>query len=142
VRLLIDTNLLVSAILNAGLPRQLLTAARAGRFDLCTSEHLLDELYRVLGYAKLASRLNQANVTALDVVTQLRTLATVVTPAHVPRVVRTDPDDDHVLAAALQARADLIVTGDTRDLLPLGRYEGIFIVTARQAWDRLALQVN
>ena len=48
-----------------------------------------------------------------------------------------DPDDDHVLAAALTGAVDLIASGDKRDLLPLGSYKGIPIVTARQAWQRI-----
>jgi predicted nucleic acid-binding protein len=54
-------------------------------------------------------------------------------------VVPTDADDDHVLAAALAAGADLIASGDRRDLLPLGSYEGIPIVTAVEALQRLGL---
>lgn len=60
-------------------------------------------------------------------------------PIAVPHVVQTDPDDDHVLAAALAADADLIASDDRRDLLPLGSYEGIAIVTAREALERLAV---
>lgn len=139
MRLLLDTNLLVSASLTqGGLPRQLLDAARGGRFELCTSEHLLRELQRVLAYPKLADRLTRAQTSADFLVAQLRTLCLVVhTPAEVPRVIDTDPDDDHVLAAAVAARADWIVSGDVRDVLPLGSYQGIPIVTARQAWERL-----
>ena len=64
-------------------------------------------------------------------------LSVVVSPLAVPRVVPTDPDDDHVLAAALAGAVDLIASGDKRDLLPLGSYQGIPIVTARQAWERI-----
>jgi predicted nucleic acid-binding protein len=54
-------------------------------------------------------------------------------------VVATDPDDDHELAAAVAAAADLIASGDRRDLLPLGSYEGIPIVTAREGLERIGL---
>lgn len=57
-------------------------------------------------------------------------------------MIPTDPDDDHVLAAAVAARVDLIVSGDARDVLPLGSYQGIPIVTARQAWERLSPPAN
>jgi len=67
----------------------------------------------------------------------LRRLAVIVSPLTVPRVVPTDPDDDHVLAAALAGNADLIVSGDKRDLLPLGSYEDIPIITTREAVERL-----
>jgi putative PIN family toxin of toxin-antitoxin system len=139
VRFVIDTNLLVSGVISSGLPRQLLDAARAGEFELCTSNALLAELERVLGRAKFAGRLAQAGLTPQDIVNDLRRLAVVVIPTSVPRVVPNDPDDDHVLAAALAGTADLIASGDRRDLLPLSSYEGIAIVTAREAMERLTL---
>ncbi|MEJ8846251.1 putative toxin-antitoxin system toxin component, PIN family [Variovorax rhizosphaerae] len=138
MRFVIDTNLIVSGVISPGLPRQLLDAARAGEFELCISEALLVELQRVLGRTKFADRL--AGRTPESITADLRLLAIVVTPASVPRVVPTDPDDDQVLAAALAGAADLIASGDRRDLLPLASYEGIPIVSAREAWDRLSLQ--
>lgn len=90
-----------------------------------------------MGRQKFAQRLAQAGLTPHGIVDDLRALAVVVTPLAVPRVVPTDPDDDHVLAAAFTGMADLIASGDRRDLLPLGSYQGIPIVTARQAWQRI-----
>lgn len=60
-----------------------------------------------------------------------------VSPADTPRVVPTDPDDDHVIAAAITGRADLVASGDRRDLLPMGSFQGIPITTAREAVERL-----
>ncbi len=91
----------------------------------------------MLGRDKFASRLAQAGLTSQDIVDDLRYLALVVSPASVPRVVLTDPDDDHVLAAALTGAADLIASGDKRDLLPLGSYESMPIVTAANALQRV-----
>jgi uncharacterized protein len=61
----------------------------------------------------------------------------VVSPTNTPHVVLTDPDDDHVIAAAVASQADLTASGDKRDLLPLGSHAGIAIVTAREAVERL-----
>lgn len=138
MRIVIDTNLLVSGVISAGLPRQLVDAAKAGEFELCTSEVLLAELLDVIARSKFAARLAQAGFTPMDVVEDLRTLAVVVSPITIARVVLTDPDDDHVLAAALTGAADLIASGDKRDLLPLGSYQGIPIITAREALERIA----
>ncbi len=80
----------------------------------------------------------QAGLTPTGIVDDLRRLALVVTPPAVPRVVALDPDDDQVLACALAAGADLIVSGDKRDLLPLGHYQGMPIVAARVAITRIA----
>ncbi len=138
MRIVLDTNLLVSGIISTGLPRQLVDAAKAGAFELCTSEMLLDELLDVISRDKFAARLAQAGLTPLAIVDDLRALAVVVSPSMVARVVLADPDDDHVLAAALTGVADLIATGDKRDLIPLGSYQGIPIVTAKAALERVA----
>jgi putative PIN family toxin of toxin-antitoxin system len=138
MRIVIDTNLLVSGVISAGLPRQLVDAAKAAEFELCTSEILLAELLDVIARDKFAARLAQAGLTPLAIVEDLRALAVVVSPTSVPRVVPTDPDDDHVFAAALTGAADLIASGDKRDLLPLGNYQGIPIVTAREALKRIS----
>ena len=55
-----------------------------------------------------------------------------------PRVVAGDADDDQVIAAAVAARADLIVSGDRKHLLPLGSHQGIDIVDAAEAVRRIA----
>lgn len=136
MRLVVDTNLIVSGLISSGVPRQLLEAARAGAFELCTSETLLTELLSVLCRPKFANRLGGR--APQDIVEDLRRLAFVATPISVPRVVATDPDDDHVLAAAVASAADLIASGDRHDLLPLGSYAGMDIVTAREALERIA----
>lgn len=137
MRFVLDTNLLVSGVIAAGLPRRLVDGAKAGEFELCTSEVLLAELLDVLSRWKFAPRLAQAGLTPEGIVGDLRRISVVVSPQAVPRVVPTDPDDDHVLAAALAGAADIIASGDKRDLLPLGTYAGIPIVTAREAVERL-----
>jgi predicted nucleic acid-binding protein len=64
VRLVLDTNLLVSGVIAAGLPRRLVDGAKAGEFELCTSEVLLAELLDVLSREKFAARLSQAGLIA------------------------------------------------------------------------------
>jgi putative PIN family toxin of toxin-antitoxin system len=137
LRVVLDTNLLVAGVIATGLPRRLIEGAKAGEFELCTSEVLLAELLDVLSRAKFATRLSQAGLTPQGVVDDLRRLAVVVSPTDVPRVVSTDPDDDHVIAAAITGQADLIASGDKRDLLPMGRCANIPIVNAREAVERL-----
>ena len=138
MRIVIDTNLLISGVISAGLARQLMEAVKTGEFEWCTSEVLLAEFLDVMARDKFASRLALAGLTPQAIVDDLRTLAWVVSPTEVARVVPSDTDDDHVLAAALSGAVDLIVTGDKRDLLALGSYQGIPIVTARQAMERIA----
>ena len=111
--------------------------SKAGEFRLCTSEVLLAEWLEVLSRAKFDARLGQAGLIPQGIVDDLRRIVIVVAPADTPRVVPTDPNDDHVIAAAIAGTADLIASGDKRDLLPLGSFQGIPIVTAREAVERL-----
>ena len=137
MRVLIDTNVFVSAMISAGPPRQLVNAGRAGVFNIYTSETLLAEMLDVLSRDKFAARLRISGLTAAGIVEDIRRVSTVVSPLAVPRVVAGDPDDDHVLAAALAGGVDLVATGDKRDLSPLGSYQGIEIVTPRVALESI-----
>lgn len=137
MKMLLDTNVLVSSILSSNAPRRLLDGARRGEFELVSSETLLRELQNVPGRPKFATKLAQAGLTPESLVLDLRRICTVVAPLSVPQVVQTDPDDDHVLAAAWTGGVDLIVSGDLRDLLPLRQHAGIPIVSAREALIQL-----
>ncbi|MDP2823383.1 MAG: putative toxin-antitoxin system toxin component, PIN family [Sulfuritalea sp.] len=134
MRVVLDTNTLVSALLSPhGPPRRLLDNARAQVFELCSSPVLVAELLDVVSREKFAQRLAAAGLTPLGIVGEIRRLATMATPTDVPRVVANDADDDHVLACALTAQADLIVSGDKHLLKLGGQYQGIAIVTPAQA---------
>ncbi|MBK8336629.1 MAG: putative toxin-antitoxin system toxin component, PIN family [Sterolibacteriaceae bacterium] len=105
----------------------------AMRCAYCTLRVLMAELLDVVSREKFAKRLAAAGLTPLGIVGEIRRLAVMSAPLSVPRVVANDADDDHVLACALTAQADLIVSGD-KHLLGLGdNYQGIAIVTPAQA---------
>jgi len=138
LRLVLDTNIVVSALLWGGVPYQFIRAATEGDIALFTSGALLAELHEVLARPHLIERLTRYRITPEQATARYGELAQCVQPTAAPRVVPNDPDDDQVLAAAVTAQADLIVSGD-RHLLRLGSYQGIAIVTARQALERIAL---
>jgi putative PIN family toxin of toxin-antitoxin system len=131
VRLVLDTNIVVAALLWAGRPRQLLDRAiDDDSLELYSTPVLLDELIHTLQYPKFAQRIGRYATTPAALTAQYAALVTLVSPTQVPRVIEQDADDDHVIAAAVAARAELIVTGDRRHLLPIGTHQGIAIVTA------------
>lgn len=131
MRLILDTNVLVAALITSGTPPDALYKAwRDGRFTLFTSEPQLEEFRTVTRRAPIRLRIHPAE--AGRMVNDLRALATLVEP--LPAVeVSPDPYDNFLLAMAQAARADLLVTGDKRDLLALGRHQGTQILTAREA---------
>lgn len=136
MRLILDTNTALSGLLwPEGPPGKLIEAAEARRVDLVCSTALLAELEGVLTRRKFAAQLSKRGVSVADVFDGYATLVALITPAALSRVSR-DPDDDHVLACALAAKADLIVSGD-KDLLVLERFQDIAIVNAVQALARI-----
>ena len=129
MRLVIDTNVLISALLTTtSLPAHLVTLWREGRFDLLTASDQLDELMRVTRYPKIRERLAPALADRL--INELRDLAIVVTKLPVVTV-SPDPYDNYLLAIAGAGAAEFLVTGDKRDLLALKSYQGSKIITVR-----------
>jgi uncharacterized protein len=129
MRVVADTNIIVSGLLWRGNPRRVLEAAREGTIDLFTSITLLVELEDVLSREKFASRLASVGVMPSDLVLGYANLASVIEPAAIEPVILADSDDDAVLACAIAARGEIIVSGDSH-LLDLKQYQGVRILTA------------
>ena len=142
LRLVLDTNVVVAGLLWNGPPRRLLQAAIDGEVDLFSSAVLLGELANTLEYTKFTKRIESFGTSIAALAAQYAALVNPVAPASVLRVAANDADDDHVIAAAVAARAELIVTGDRKHLLPIGTHQGIAIVTAREVVDRLEAKLK
>ena len=119
-----------------GTPYKQLQAATDGDIELFISPALLAELRGVLAREHLASRLAKQRSSLEQAIGLYGELTISVSPLSTPRAVPRDVDDDQVIAAALAANADLVISGDA-DLLSLGAFEGIAIITAREAADRI-----
>jgi putative PIN family toxin of toxin-antitoxin system len=124
VKVVCDTNVLVAGVVADGLCRDIVKR-RLPRVDLVTSRVLLDELARTL------RRKFGTNPADVPLVAAYRERATIVRPVPLPQPVCRDRDDDAVLATAVAGDADVILTGD-EDLLVLGEYQGIRILTPRR----------
>ena len=121
-----------------GNPGKLIDAAQAGSLTLYTTAPLLAELHGVLGREKFAKHLHVRGLSATRVFEGYAALATVVVPAIIPPAIIDDPDDDAVLACAVSAKADLVVSGDPH-LLKLEHHQEVPIVTPAEAVERLGL---
>ena len=125
MRVVLDTNIIVSGLNFPGNERIVLEMALRGRFELFLSPFILAEVAGVLGrkFGWTGERSSQA----------LRTLggaATVIEPRRLPELIEDGHADNRVLECAAAAQADYLITGDRRHLLPLGEYRGSRILNA------------
>jgi putative PIN family toxin of toxin-antitoxin system len=132
VRVVADTNVLISALLFGGVSDQVFLAGLRGEIQLITSDPLLKELERVL---KNKSKLDVHFVR--EVIDEVRNVAEVVEVSSHIDVISHPDEDNRVLECAVDGRADFIVTGDTRHILPLKEYRGIKILSPSEFIRRL-----
>jgi putative PIN family toxin of toxin-antitoxin system len=128
MRIVLDTNTVISGLLWFGNPRQILDLAEEGTVTICTSSNLLNELEKVLARPKFTERLATVGTSVEEVLDRFIELAEVVEKV---MVVTADPDDDAVISCALAAGADCIVSGDAH-LLDLKSYGDVEILSAVQ----------
>lgn len=131
MRIVLDTNCVISGLFWRGPARALLDLGRANRIKLYSSLFLVSELATVLARPKFAAALRSANADVARIVANYASMVYLVKrPLSIAPVCR-DPSDDDVLACAKAAQADLLVSGD-KDLLVLKRYGNTVIVNASQ----------
>ena len=135
VRVVLDTNILIGALITKGTPPdRLYRTWLRGEIELVTSAAQLAELADVLARPRLQKFLDADEAAAI--VENFGTRAHIVDD--LPDVnVSPDDKDNAILASAIVGKADLIVSGDKKHVLALGEVEGIPVVTAREALERL-----
>jgi putative PIN family toxin of toxin-antitoxin system len=135
MRMVLDTNVLISALINpGGSPDQLVQHWEAGDFTLVTSAAQLDEVKRVLGYVKLERFIRPDQASRL--VANLYRLAAFADELPVVNA-SADESDNVILATAIAGRASYVATGDKCDLLGLKQVQGVAVVTVRDAIELL-----
>ena len=126
MRVVFDTNVLVAAFVTEGLCSVLLARARRREFELFLCPKILEEFERILSERIKASRLLIKE--ALSIILEA---SEIIQPVRAIQGVCRDKDDDQILACALSAEADYLVSGD-RDLLDIGSFEKVKIISPRE----------
>lgn len=138
MRLLLDTATMVAAIRSdAGASHRLLTAALERRFTLLASVPLMIEYQAVMTRPE---HLDASGLSAGDVSVLLDAVAAVAEPVRLAFLWRPavrDPNDDMVLEAAVNGRADAIVTFNARDFRGVARHFGVRVLAPGEAWEAL-----
>jgi putative PIN family toxin of toxin-antitoxin system len=131
MRIVLDTDVIVSALVFGGLPRRVFEAVESGRCEFYYSAEIESETRRVL-----RDRFGWDEERLHRYLPALWGLGERVTPRRRVNAVKEDPDDNRILECALTADADLVVSGDGH-LLRLTSYEGIAIFTPREFLNAL-----
>jgi len=126
MRLVLDTNILVSALFWDGNERRVLRMCKDKKHQLILSPQILDELTEVL---KVKFKVPDDKIKGYT--ETLILMAEMVYPVGEIHVIREDPDDDIILETAVVGQADMLITGDTH-LLKIRNYKGIRIDKSRR----------
>ena len=125
MRVVLDSNVIVSVMSYPGSEAQVLALAAQRSFDLVLSEFLLAEVQRVLLY-----KLDWSHDRAAVALAELRDRAIIIDPPRFVSLIGGEHPDNRILECAVHASADYLVTGDRKHLLPIGELEGVRIVRA------------
>lgn len=142
LKVVIDVNLFVSAIINRkGNPYKLFQLWRSNVFLLIISERMLEEMKKVLQYPRIKKKYNLRDEQIKQAVDTVKKFAIAFPVLKTLDVIKEDPDDNEVLACALTAKVDFIVSGDNH-LLELGAFEDIPIVTVKNFLDNIGYNLE
>lgn len=130
-KVVVDTNQFISSLISKkGASARLIDAWQQYRFRLIISRDIFDEIKRVLHYPRI-SKACKLSPSEMDVfIALIRKRAVILMDVPTVNVIKDDPDDNAVLACAILAKADYIVSGDEH-LLALREYQGIQILSVR-----------
>ena len=133
MKVVVDTNVIVSGLLWGGPPNRILRWAREGILEIVACEETTAELKRVIQYKRFSKRLSDLNTSSNEVFSYFMNLVRFVpTPEIIPDVIKKDQFDNIFLALALENKAHLIISGDLH-LLDLREYKTIQIVMPSEA---------
>lgn len=132
IKVVLDTNIYISAILVGGKPEQIIDLVREGEIEIYISKPILIEIERILR-EKIGHTDEQAQHELLDIksITKFTSLKVTID-------VVDDDSDNRILECAAQEKVDYLISGDTRHLQPLKEYKGIKIVSPADFLKELA----
>lgn len=136
MKVVLDTNVLISALFWSGPPNEILKCAEDGDIALAASIPMLEELSGVLSREKFKPLLERAGVSVESIQERVATLVALYPHNAKISIISEDPSDDMFLACAFAAQAPFIVSGD-RHLLRLKEWQGIRIVTPKQFLQKM-----
>jgi len=126
-KVVIDTNVLISAALFGGNPEKILDLVQENRITLLISDEILDEFKKVLH-----EKFSFSMVVASRAASIIKEIATIITPNLKLNVIKQKESDNRILECAVAGNAQYIITGDTKHIAPLKKYKKVKILRPSQ----------
>lgn len=136
MRIVLDTNTILSGLLWHGNEEKLLKEIDRGRVQMYLSEEIFDEVTNVLRRKKLQDILSKANLSEDELIEQITRKGNFIKPKTKINVITEDSEDNKILECAVEAKAKYIVSGD-KHLLKLKKFKGIKIVKSKEILEIL-----
>lgn len=127
LRVTLDTNIYISAVLFGGKPDEILDLAREGKIRVVISEKIISEITEILG-----RKFRAENWRVQKIVRHIRRFTTLVVPGIVLEIITKHKQDNRILECAVESRADYIVSGDKKHILSLKEFQGIRIMSPKE----------
>ena len=131
LKVVLDTNIYLSAILFGGKPRKIISLAKDKKIDVIVSPKILLEVSN-----KLHSKFGWNEEQVKQVIKAIGKIASVVEPSKKLVIVKSDPSDNKILECAVDSKATFIVTGD-KHLLDIGKYKKITILSPEKFLNKV-----
>lgn len=131
MKIVADTNVLISTILWGEQLQPLSELINEQRVRLCFSPETINEIHRVASYPHITKKAKGENLNITFLIDKIISRSAIVHPKIKPTTITKDPSDNMFLACALEAQASFIISGD-KHLLTLKKFQKIPIVTPRQ----------
>lgn len=131
MKVVCDTNVLVSALLWKGALVSLYKLINEGKITVCFSGDTFKELVRVANYPHIVAKAKEESLDFTEAIKTLALTSEIVSPVSTPKIIKQDPLDDKFLACAVACQASFIISGG-RHLLGLKEFEGIPIVSPKE----------
>lgn len=123
LKIVLDTNVYISALLFSGIPDEILEMAREKEIEIYASPIILLEIGQVL-----QKKFSFPRKTILNILKEIKRIAKIIQPKEKIDFIKADPADNRILECALAAKADYIVSGDKKHLRKLEKFQNIPIV--------------
>lgn len=124
LKVVLDTNVFISAILSRGKPRDILILAIEEKIKIVISEFVIEEISCIL-----KQKIGLSDLRIREIIDNIRKISLEVFPQKRINIIKQNKEDNHILECAVAGQVDYLISGDKKHILPLKKFRGIKILS-------------